>query len=503
MLRFSSLRAICLAGALFNLACSTAQGLDRIAITLPPEITSKPITGRAFIFFSSSSNGEPRMGPNWFNPEPFFGQDVTLQPGATCQIDGTADSFPKPLDTLTTGKYRVQAVLHHAFDCPFPGSGAGNFYSEVQEIDLAEAKELQLTLTKVVERPEPPQRPWLKTLNVTSKRLSDFHKREVIERATVILPADYDEQTEARYPVLFSIPGFGGSERDVWRLSEPPPVGDSGVAFIRVYLSGQTQWGHHVFADSRTNGPCGAALVHELIPELDRQFRTIAEPRARFLTGHSSGGWSSLWLQVSYPETFGGVWSTAPDPVDFRDYQGANLYAASPENMFTTRKNERRPIARRGLSPVVWYDDFTRMDDVLKRGGQLRSFEAVFSALDEQGQPRLMYDRKTGQIDPAVVETWKPYDIRLKLEQNWATLGPQLKGKLHVFMGDQDTFYLEGAVRELKQTLEQLGSDAVVEMVAGADHGSLLTPDLRQRIRREMAEQFRKFEPAAVGNRGN
>jgi pimeloyl-ACP methyl ester carboxylesterase len=306
----------------------------------------------------------------------------------------------------------------------------------------------------------------------------------------VVLPAAYLRQPERRFPVIYSIPGFGGSHREALRYPTPPEAAAGEVDFIRVMLDGNCSWGHHVFADSATNGPRGEALVSELIPHIDATFRTVAAPTARFVTGHSSGGWSSLWLQVNYPDTFGGVWSTSPDPVDFRDYQQVNLYADPPQSLYTDEQGNRRPIARRGNVPVLWYDSFAKMDDVLGRGGQLRSFEAVFSPLDGQNLPRKLWDRTTGRIDPEVAQAWRKYDIRLQLEDNWQTLEPKLRGKLHVTSGALDTFYLEGAVDLLAASLSRLGSDAQVHIVPGKDHGNLLTPELYRQIRREMSDAF-------------
>jgi S-formylglutathione hydrolase FrmB len=318
----------------------------------------------------------------------------------------------------------------------------------------------------------------------------------VIERAAVVLPASYFEQPERRYPAIYMVPGFGGSYRDGLQFARGPPQADPGEEeFIRVMLDGQCEWGHHVYADSATNGPRGRALVEEMIPAIDRQFRTVAKPGGRFVAGHSSGGWSSLWLQVSYPDTFGGVWSTSPDPVDFRDFQRIDLYADPPQNMFRDPRGGRRPIARRGETPALWFDSFSKMDDVLGRGGQLRSFEAVFSPLGTDGLPRQLWDRATGRIDPEVAKAWQPYDIRLKLERNWKQLEPQLRGKLHIRTGSLDTFYLDGAVARLAESLKQLGSDAQITIVPGADHGTVLSPDYFRQSRREMTESFRRMAP--------
>ncbi len=221
-----------------------------------------------------------------------------------------------------------------------------------------------------------------------------------------------------------------------------------------------------------------------------RTFAPWTLRRPRFVSGHSSGGWSSLWLQISYPDTFGGVWSTAPDPVDFRDWQQVDLYAHPPLSLYFDERGARRPIARKGNTPKLWYQSFAKMDDVLGRGGQLRSFEAVFSPLDEAGQPRRMWDRATGRVDPEVVKAWEAYDIRLKLERNWAELGPKLQGKLHVWTGELDTFYLEGAVRKLAATLKALGSDAEIAVVPGRNHSNLLSPELVGSIRQQATAAF-------------
>src|SRR5262249_5179127 len=152
-----------------------------------------------------------------------------------------------------------------------------------------------------------------------SKLLSDFHKRPVKMRAGVVLPKSFATVPKKQYPVVYEIPGFSGTHFMAHGMTNRTDV--AGVEMLWVVLDPSCRLGHHVFADSANNGPCGRALIEELIPFIEKEFRGLGAPAARFVTGHSSGGWSSLWLQVTYPEFFGGVWSTAPDPVDFRDFQ--------------------------------------------------------------------------------------------------------------------------------------------------------------------------------------
>ncbi len=500
-------RFLIVAAILLSLA-QRAAAADSIAfgVTLDPSAAHQPVTGRLFVFLqrgdSLSPNHDPRLGPDWFHPEPFFGIDVEqMGPGETRVVDNSADGFPGKVSDVPAGKYRAQALLDINLDDPHHGNADGNLYSDIVIVEFGSAAPHTVLLTlKNVNEPIPwPKSRWAEEVEFESKLLSDFHHRKVIDRCGVVLPASYFDEPHRRYPVVFIIPGFGGSHRDALKYAEHPPETAPGEAeFIRVYLSGQCKWGHHVYADSATNGPRGRSLIEELIPEIERRYRTIPNRDARFLFGHSSGGWSSLWLMVNYPETFGAVWSGSPDPVDFRDFQGINLYADPPLSCFTHEAGGRRPLARRGNEVLLYFDSFSHMDDVLKRGGQLRSFEAVFSPLDSNGQPKKLWDRQTGFIDPEVARAWQRYDIRLVIERDWEHLRPLLAGRVHITMGGQDTFYLDGAVRLLQESLKQLGSDAEIDMLFGRGHTDYLTPDYYQSVRRQMSDLFLRLSAGSA-----
>ena len=457
-------------------------------------LRSEPFTGRVYVF-TTKSDQEPRRGPNWFRPEPFVSLDVAdwapEEPLTISSGDPQLRVFPPDMRSQSLDGMRVQALARFNPLQRQVGSGPGNGFSPPQQ--YRENPSNLLRIDQLV-----PVRPFEETastklLTVPSELLSQFHGRPVELRAAVTLPASYGSSVDRRYPVILEIPGFGGTHRMGTRRSAPPMRNDLGVEFIRVMLDPSCPLGHHVFANSDTNGPYGDALVREFLPALDTEYRTDPRPEARFLTGHSSGGWSSFWLQVTYPATFGGTWSTSPDPVDFRDFQRINIYRPG-ENMFVDPDGNRRPLARRNGQVMVWYDMFSHMEDVLGDGGQLRSFEAVFSPAGEHG-PRRLWNRQTGNLIPEVAEAWKRYDIRLILEENWQDLSPRLTGKLHVYMGTEDTFYLEGATQLLKESLERLESDAVVEMLAGRDHGNLFQGGLHERIEQSMAEKYMNSLP--------
>jgi S-formylglutathione hydrolase FrmB len=349
---------------------------------------------------------------------------------------------------------------------------------------------MKLTIDKRKPDREPTETDDLKVVSIRSRLLSAFHKRDVKLEAVVGLPDAYAKDAERRFPTLYVIPGFGGGLSSGSRMVSPKPYQEAGIDLVVVYLNPDCPTGHHVFADSANNGPVGQALIEELIPHLEKEFRLIADTDARYVTGHSSGGWSSLWLQVTYPDTFGGVWSTSPDPVDFSAFQTSNIYDSS-DNFFTMPDGSPRPIARgRGRGGIAC-KDFSDMEVVLGRGGQLQSFEAVFSPRGPDGKPRPLWDRKTGRLDPVTAEAWKKYDIRLILEKDWKTLGPKLRGKLHLFCGDEDTFYLDRAFVKLRAALGELGSDAYIEYRTGEHHG-LSIEVFRKTIPEQIARQFRE-----------
>jgi S-formylglutathione hydrolase FrmB len=461
-------------------------------IAYPRKLGSQPITARVYVMLArGSSRLEPRLGPDWFHPQPFFARDVKdWKPDQTVRIDSAATGFPGPLDSLEPGEYAVQAVVRLNPDTHSIGTGEGNAYGPVvhARIDPKETNTIRLEADKVVPPRKFQETDRIKLAELESPRLSAFHHRPIKHRAAVILPV---ASPAGRFPTVYIIPGFGGDHHQAGMFVTIPQL-TYAKDLIRVVLDPDCGTGHHVFADSATNGPRGQALIEEFIPYLEKTFPMVAEPRARLLNGHSSGGWSSLWLQVTYPGFFGGTWSTSPDPVDFRDFQRINIYARG-ENMFRDRQGKSRPIARMGILPLIFYDRFSKMEEAMGPGGQLGSFEAVFSPVGRDSQPRKLWNRATGAIDPEVARSWEAYDIRLVLERNWPTLGPKLGGKIHVITGGMDTFYLEGAAQLLKDSLAQLKSDAVVEIIPGRDHSTVLDRKLAQRIDREMKAAVAAF----------
>jgi pimeloyl-ACP methyl ester carboxylesterase len=461
-----------------------------VEVTFSKKILPEPFSGRVFVIASKKpiKDTDPPPKQGWFNPYPFFAQEVEKWAAEKTLAFQPAYALPQPWDKLPREKYYLQAVLDRDLGginfCTSPGNG----YSKPVLVDLSKPIDapISLVIDRVIAEKPFAEKPRVKYVEMESKLLSRFHKKPMKLRAAVVLPKSYEQEADKKYPAIYEIPGFGGNHFQALSAEARNATDVAGVEMLHVTLDPSCRLGHHVFADSDNNGPYGRALVEEFIPFIEAKFRGPGVAGARFVTGHSSGGWSSLWLQVTYPDFFGGVWSTAPDPVDFRDFQRVNLYDPK-HNLFFDDQGASRPLARNGKKVLLHYKPFNDMEVVMGRGGQLFSFEAVFSKRGADGWPRPLWHRTTGAIDLAVVKDWQRYDIRFILEQNWKKLSPSLAGKLHVYMGEEDTFYLEGATKLLQLSMRKLGSDAVVELFPGRNHGSLLDQALRQRIAREMA----------------
>jgi S-formylglutathione hydrolase FrmB len=330
-------------------------------------------------------------------------------------------------------------------------------------------------------------------VTMQSAALSEFWHKPIYMHAEVLMPDSYATSPEKKYPTIYAVHGFGGSYRlsanalRTWREAQAK----AGAEFIIVSLDASFPTGHHEFADSANNGPWGRALTTELIPQLEANYRMIATPQDRFLTGHSSGGWSTLWLQINYPDLFGGTWSTSPDSPDFHDFTGPDLYRVPQQTMYKDPSGNEYGFVRRNGADTMTLRRYIEREDERGPGGQFDSFDAVFGPRGADGKPLRLFDLKTGVIDPTVAQYWEAhYDIVRLLHDRWPQLAPKLKGKLHVVMGSADTFHLEGGTYRLRDELKALGSDAQVTIVPGADHGTVFQYDggLIAHIVREMKQ---------------
>jgi S-formylglutathione hydrolase FrmB len=293
-------------------------------------------------------------------------------------------------------------------------------------------------------------------------------------RAWVILPPGYKEHPTEHYPTAYWTAGFGGTLdsglAQGFRLHQRMEQGKM-PPMIWVMLDEACAHGTHEFADSVNNGPWGSALTTEYIPMLERTYRMDAKPTGRLLNGHSSGGWATLQLQINYPRIFGGTWSTSPDSADFHDFTGPDLYASNA-NVYRRPDGSPYPIMRVDGKVVATLRQFAQLEQVIgPYGGQMSSFDWVFSPRSDSGAPAQLFDRQTGAVDPTVLAYWsRNYDLANIVERTWPERGPLLKGRIHLFVGTADTFYLDGAAHKFEARLSRLGADPHFTYVPDRSH---------------------------------
>jgi hypothetical protein len=161
-----------------------------------------------------------------------------------------------------------------------------------------------------------------------------------------------------------------------------------------------------------------------------------------------------LWLQVHYPKEFVGVNASAPDFVDLRMSYRGNIY-------------EGKPIK---VAP--------RFEDVVYRGEQGHSFDAVYGLKGAGGQPRGLHDYATGKMNMDVLKHWKQYDLSLYLRNNWTRLKKDLGDKIRISVGEQDSYGLNKPVHLMEDEMKKINATIAFAYYPG-NHFTVTTPAYR------------------------
>lgn len=438
----------------------------RFEVTVAAGLLPTPREGRVLVVLGRDGVPEPRhaIGETGRAAPPVLGADATFGDGKTVVLDRSSALFPlADLADLPAGDYHVQAVFDSNPDLRLVNA-PGNLVSPPLRVRLDPARGgvVALTLSRKLPAEQlPADTADVRYLQLRSERLSRFHGRPIYLRAGVILPPGHARSPEQRYPLRVTIGGFGtrytavgemmhplSAFRRTWQAADTPRM-------ILLHLDGAGPLGDPYQVNSANHGPYGDAIVEELIPHVERQFRGIGRPYARVLEGASTGGWVSLALQVFYPDFFHGAWSHCPDPVDFRAFELIDVYSDS--NAYVNRHGFERPACRSidGDTRYTMRHEVA-IERVLGRGGRWTlsgrdwgSWNATFSPRGKDGLPLPLWDGQTGKIDATVAEHWKRYDLRRHLEASWPRLADKLHGKLRIWVGEADDYFLNNAVHLL------------------------------------------------------
>jgi len=309
----------------------------------------------------------------------------------------------------------------------------------------------------------------IQKFSIESKVLSKWWDKPIDIKAAVLLPSGYADNPSKKYPVCYSIGGYGSrymrvnqivrnSTLNAWWTSKDAPQ------VITVFLDGYGQFGDSYQLNSENNGPYGTALIEEIIPTIDKTYRTEGTPNTRYTAGCSTGGWVSLALQLYYPDYFGGCFSYSADPVSFYKMQLINIY--QDKNAFYTNNSIERPSKRNTMGePEFSIKKEVQTENVegytnsyITSRNQWGGWNAVYSPKDTNGFPKAIFDPITGEIDSLVAEHWKKYDLLKYTQENWSELGPKVQGKIHIWMGDMDNYYLNNAMRDFDEYLQSTTS---------------------------------------------
>jgi S-formylglutathione hydrolase FrmB len=457
----------------------------------PTNLFQSAVAGRLLVVLGRSADPEPRerIGTTGFEAEPVFGGDLREFRGQPTPLPAGAALFPlRTGSEIADGTYYVQAVLMTNRDLRLVNA-PGNFYSTPKKMEVHAAHPFRFEIDldrKLPDETLPLDTEEVRHLKLPSPLLSSFWGRPMFLRVAITLPMGWSTETNRRYPLVIQIGGYGT------RFFDAGPVekrgrgfasawhSPNGPRFLHVQLDGAGPWGDPYQVNSANNGPYGDALVQELIPYIESHFRGVGTVRTRFVTGGSTGGWVSLALQTFYPDTFGGCWSGYPDSPDFRAYETIDVYGDA--NAYVNRFGFERPSKRTRFGEV----EFTvrhecQLENVLgdgdsyvASGQQWGAWNAVYSARGSDGRPVALWEARSGKISlDAVRSSWEKFDLRRVMESQWPTLGPKLRGKIHLWVGDADDYFLDGGVHHLDEFLKTANppADARIEFGPGERHG--------------------------------
>jgi len=498
------------------LALSAASlSAETFRVTLPDSAPEAQYDGRLLLILTPDGSKEPRfqVGAE-VTAAQVVGADVSAwRRGQGFTLDSSLLGYPaRSLGQVPKGDYHVQAVLHK-YDTfrlangktvklsAARGAGQnwrmepGNLVSKPVKIsfDPARAGDIAVTLDTVLPPIDPPKdTEFTRYFKFKSPSLSKFWGRDVFINGHVLVPKDFDKHPEARYPIAI-FHGHFPAEFGGFRTTPPDPnakcvpnprfnepcynrieeqeaydfyqkwVSDDFPRMLIVEIDHSNPYYDDSYAVNSANlGPYGDAITYEFIPALEKKFRGIGQGWARFLYGGSTGGWEAMAAQIFYPKDYNGAFIACPDPIDFRHYMVTNIY--EDKNAFWRDGPFGRvpkPAKRNYLGHVDYTaEDENRLELVLgdktRSGGQWDVWEAVYSPMAEDGYPRRIFDKRTGEIDKSVAAYWRDnYDLNHILRRDWQKLAPDLQGKLHIYVGDMDNFYLNNAVYEVEDFLEK------------------------------------------------
>ena len=503
-------------GIIFELAITLPHlenNKTKFEMTYSDKFQEKGFDGRLFLLISTNDNSEPRFQINDnHNSQQIFGIDVNnWNSNEKITINENAIGYPlQTLNEIKEGEYYVQAFLHkyetfnlstgHTVKLPMDqGEGQKwnispkNLYSTTKKIKITKSGIIKLNLDNEIPAIKPAENTnFIKHIKIKSDMLSEFWGRDMYLQANVLVPYEFNKNSKTKYPLMifhghfpYTFGGFRTSaptapkedniynsrfgitgykyiqEKEAYDLYKNW-VSDDFPRFIAIEIQHQNPYYDDSYAVNSANiGPYGDAITYELIPHIEELFNGVGEGWGRFLYGGSTGGWESLAAQVFYPKEYNGCFAACPDPIDFRAFTVLNLYEDNNAYFHegTFRKTYRagmrdgKGIIKNHLIQINQRE--AALGSKGRSGDQWDIWQAVYSPADIDGYPKPIWDKKTGIIDKEVANYWREnYDLSYIMKRDWNKIGKDLEGKINIYCGDMDNYYLNNAVVLTEEFLE-------------------------------------------------
>jgi hypothetical protein len=512
------MRTLCACVFLLVSLCSASA--QTITVSFPAEASAKPLDGRVLVLLSNDTGPDGKTEPRMqIDDTPLsqqvFGTTVDgLKPGEAVTLKGDAAGYPYAnLAAMPAGEYTLQVVLnvYQTFHlatgktvklAPDRGEGQhwnlapGNLYSTPVKVHVGGAGKIKVSLDQVIPPiPAIADTKYVRHIRIQSKLLTKFWGTPMYLSAVVLVPEGFDEHPAARFPEMvfedhfvdgmsdfrteppdpnlkpdyserFHLAGYNRIQQEESYANYKAWIAPNTPRYLVIKLQHANPYYDDSYAVNSANlGPYGDAIETELMPAIEAKFRGIGQGWARFLYGGSTGGWESLAVQMFYPEHYNGAFVACPDPVDFHAFESRDLY--KDDNVFYAQGANKR-VEQPAMRDYLGHTLITMRDNIAyeaalgdhgRSGEQFDIWQAVFSPQGPDGLPQEIFDKKTGVIDHKTAAYWHDhYDLNAILQRDWTTLGPKLQGKIHLYVGSDDTYMLNDAVYLMEDFLKTTGT---------------------------------------------
>lgn len=472
----SILPLVCLTLAMLTTSFAHAQDVQpegssefNVSVELDSEFSREPVSGRLFLLITTNLIGEPRHQLGEGGVGFIFAQDVKhWMPGNSVTFDGKSPGFPASLEMIPPGQYCIQAILDQNATDPEITMAAGNGRSRPKRSHLAPSMggTITLKLNREIIRNKLENISRVRYHRIELRTVGREKQERTWATCAVVLPPNYQNDKERSYPIQYWIPDFGTNARGALKYFQArgiynmsPDLAKRTTKFIRVLIDPHCKNGHHFWVNSQANGPFRTALLEELMPKIESEYRVRPGSKSRYLVGIGAGGWAALNLTIDLPAHFAGVWALTPDSVDFSSFLGMNLDSNSPLNAFVDSAKSMRPLIHDPHTgrTILTLKAQAHLEAVLGQGSKLSAYEAAYGPTRPDGKPVLLFNRRTGVVHSETVNHWRQFDLAAKIAELPEAVRLSVAGIIHIRAAGLDPYGMVDSTLNFQKKTKALG----------------------------------------------